>query len=182
MIYHAPRIFLFLRTPHPALRNEMVRKLHSALRIPHSAREWGQGTLEYAVVLAAVSAALLAMQIYVKRGIAGELRRAADSTGEQYDPKNTTGTITLASTNDATTTSETLNEPQMTDRLKKECLKEGRPPAECAQICQDLSVPPNGNCTDERVFGTISKSILKEETVTRTGDETVGPLGTDLWQ
>ena len=143
----------------------------------------GQGTLEYAVVLAAVSAALLAMQIYAKRGISGELRRAADSTGEQYDPRNTTGKITLGSLSDTTTTSTTLNEPDMKALLKAECLAEGRSSAECEVIaCKDFSDPPNGNCTDVRVFGTRSRSILKKETTTRTGDETVGPLGTNLWQ
>ena len=136
----------------------------------------GQGTLEYAVVLAAVSAALMTMAVYLRRGIAGELRRGADSLGEQYDPRNTTGNITLGSLSDTTTTTKTLNEP----KLREECLAEGKSPAECDATC-DLSDPPNGNCTDLRVFGTTSKASLNNETVTRTGSETVGALGNDLW-
>ena len=144
----------------------------------HSSK--AQSTLEYAVVLAAVCAALLAMKVYLRRGIAGELRRAADSLGEQYDPRNTTGNLTLGSLGNTTAKTETLNEPDLTAWSKAECLARGRPAAECNAICVDLSDPPNG-CTDLRVFGTISKLSLNNETATRTGTETVGALGTDLW-
>ena len=46
----------------------------------------GQSTLEYAVVIAVVVAALLAMQIYMKRGAQGKLRQATDDIGEQFSP------------------------------------------------------------------------------------------------
>jgi len=57
----------------------------------NSAKELrAQSTLEYAVVIACIVGALLAMQVYIKRAISGKLRLAADDIGQQYDPKNTT--------------------------------------------------------------------------------------------
>jgi len=59
-----------------------------------------QSILEYAMVIVCIAGALLAMQIYVKRGIQGRLRNAADEVGEQYSAKNTTSVMnqTLEST------------------------------------------------------------------------------------
>lgn len=52
-----------------------------------------QSTLEYAVVVACVVAALLAMQLYMKRGTQGRLRQASDEIGGQYSPTSTSSTI-----------------------------------------------------------------------------------------
>jgi len=49
-----------------------------------------QSVMEYAALTAIIAAALIGMSIYMKRGMAGRLRGAADSIGEQYDPKATT--------------------------------------------------------------------------------------------
>lgn len=46
----------------------------------------GQSTVEYAVCVAVAVGALLAMNVYVKRGHMGRLRRAADSLGSQFNP------------------------------------------------------------------------------------------------
>lgn len=46
----------------------------------------GQSTLEYALLIAAVVAGLVMMQIYLKRGVGGKLKGAADDIGEQFDP------------------------------------------------------------------------------------------------
>lgn len=54
----------------------------------------GQSTVEYAVVAAVVIGALLAMQIYMKRGAMGRLRDATDQLGEQFNPHIQTSTIT----------------------------------------------------------------------------------------
>ena len=48
----------------------------------------GQSTLEYAVLIIIVIGALLSIQMYIKRGIQGRLRSAADDIGDQYDPGN----------------------------------------------------------------------------------------------
>ena len=49
----------------------------------------GQSTLEYAVLIAVVVAALLAIQIYMKRGVEGKLRSASDDIGQQFDAHRT---------------------------------------------------------------------------------------------
>lgn len=46
----------------------------------------GQSTLEYAILIAAVVAGLVMMQIYLKRGIGGRLKSGADNIGDQFDP------------------------------------------------------------------------------------------------
>lgn len=152
---------------------------HTAHRTPHSACHKGQAVIEYAVLLTIVVAALVAMQIYIKRGMAGLLRGAADGMGGQFDPKNTTGTLTSTSTDNTTTTAQTLNEPDLTNLLKDTCRAEGKPPQECDAICIDLN--ENGTCSDPRVFGEIVETILNAATTTTNGTVTVGPLGTDLW-
>ncbi|MDI6758181.1 MAG: hypothetical protein QMD94_00675 [Candidatus Omnitrophota bacterium] len=77
----------------------------------------GQSTLEYGIIIAVVVAGLLAMQMYIKRGVQGKLRGAADNIGEQFAPEHTTGkrtTTTISESKDEliggdepTSTSET---------------------------------------------------------------------------
>jgi len=63
----------------------------------------GQSTLEYALIIAVVAGALIAMQVYIKRGVQGKLKSTADEIGEQYSPGYTTS-------NTVTTTATTTNE------------------------------------------------------------------------
>ena len=65
-----------------------------------------QSTLEYAVVIACVVAALLGMQFYLKRGIQGKLRQAGDEIGEQYAPTNVQSNITTETKSTTTVTQE----------------------------------------------------------------------------
>ena len=67
----------------------------------------GQATVEYAVIIAVIIAALLAMQVYMKRGVQGKLRDATDQVGEQFNPLNTSGTWTYHSQANRTETQET---------------------------------------------------------------------------
>ncbi|MCX5714625.1 MAG: hypothetical protein NT033_07465 [Candidatus Omnitrophica bacterium] len=46
----------------------------------------GQSTLEYAVVIAVIVGALLATQVYFKRGIQGKFKQSADDIGAQFSP------------------------------------------------------------------------------------------------
>lgn len=64
----------------------------------------GYHTLEIALLLIAVVAAILGMQLYVKRGLAGRLRLAAESLGDPYVPGRTTSfeVTTLQSTRQET--------------------------------------------------------------------------------
>lgn len=47
-----------------------------------------QSTLEYAVLIIIVIGALLSIQQYVKRGLQGRMRQAADDIGDQYSVGN----------------------------------------------------------------------------------------------
>lgn len=58
----------------------MLRKLKSK----------GQSTLEYAVLIVVIIAALIAMQVYLKRGVQGRMRESSDQIGEQFSPGFTT--------------------------------------------------------------------------------------------
>ena len=48
----------------------------------------GQSTLEYAILVIIVIVALLTVQTYVKRGLQGRLKQAADDIGDQFSPGN----------------------------------------------------------------------------------------------
>jgi hypothetical protein len=49
----------------------------------------GQSTLEYAILVIIIIGALLTIQVYIKRGIQGRLKGAADDIGDQFSPGNT---------------------------------------------------------------------------------------------
>lgn len=108
----------------------------------------GQSAIEYAVLIAVVVLALVTMQIYIKRGISGKLRAAADSVGEPYHPKQTDADFTLSVISDTMTEAKLLKDQQVDD-------------------------------TTADVM--VTTSTINDETTTRTGAETVGPLGNDLW-
>jgi uncharacterized protein (UPF0333 family) len=57
-------------------------------------RARGQSTLEYVILIGFVVAALIAMGVYMKRGIQGKLRESTDQVGEQYSAGNTTSAYT----------------------------------------------------------------------------------------
>lgn len=61
----------------------------------------GQSTLEYAIIITVVIGALLAMQIYMKRGLEGKLKDSTNNIGDQYSA----GKITSAYTTTTNTTS-----------------------------------------------------------------------------
>jgi len=54
----------------------------------------GQSTLEYAILIIIIIGALLSIQVYIKRGIQGRLKGAADDIGDQFSPGNTNSRIT----------------------------------------------------------------------------------------
>lgn len=58
-------------------------------------RQKGQNTLEYALLIAVVVGALIAMQRYINRGIQGGLRGRADDIGEQFDAARTEGSYEI---------------------------------------------------------------------------------------
>lgn len=79
----------------------------------------GQSTLEYAVLIVVIIAALVAMQVYLKRGVQGRMRESADQIGEQFSPGYTVSnrtTTTYAQTRDTSdaysTSTEIMNQFQ----------------------------------------------------------------------
>jgi len=70
-----------------------------------------QSTLEFAIVIFAIVAALLAMQLYIRRGLQGRLRQGADELSvQQYEPKNTVSDITTTQNSDITTQTNTVDD------------------------------------------------------------------------
>lgn len=112
----------------------------------------GQTTMEYALLAAVLVAALIGMQMYLKRSMGGRLRSAADSLGEQYAPRHTTSNLTTTVSSTTTTTS-TLRKDQAVDG---------------AQV--DVMVT------------TTTIDAANPDTTTRRGTETVEALGTELWE
>jgi len=107
--------------------------------------------MEYALLGAVLVAVLIGMQVYLKRGLSGRMRGAADSLGEQYAPKNTTYSYTTTVSSNVTTTAELLPN-------------------------QDIGGGKTGS-----VMNTTTKIEGDGDTTTRTGSETVGALGKSLW-
>ncbi len=66
----------------------------------------GQSTVEYAVILAVVAAAIVAMQIYFKRSLQGRIKDLADQVGQQYERG---GTASNYSTTQKSETREQYN-------------------------------------------------------------------------
>jgi Flp pilus assembly pilin Flp len=77
----------------------------------------GQSTLEYAVLIVVIIGALLTIQVYIKRGVQGRLKSAADDIGDQYSDGNTNEVKT---TNRFSNTEETFNAGNSVSNLFKE--------------------------------------------------------------
>lgn len=113
-----------------------------------------QSTLEYAVVIACVVAALLGMQFYLRRGIQGRIRAASDEIGEQYTPLNVDSTITT--------------EIDSTTKIKQSLVplsKGGKP------ILDSFGLP---------VYG-IKTEVDMDETTKKSGSEKLGEFEDGLF-
>lgn len=78
----------------------------------------GQSTLEYGLVIAVIVGALIAMQMYFKRGLQGRYRQSTDDIGDQFSPELTTGIRTTNST--VVSTEEVLGGPQPTSKTESQ--------------------------------------------------------------
>jgi len=78
----------------------------------------GQSLVEYAVLITVGVAVLLSMQVYMKRGISGRFRAAADSLGGQYAPKETTANFTQTTHGETITASRLLKEQEVAPDIK----------------------------------------------------------------
>ena len=62
-----------------------------------------QGILEYSILFAILIAAMVVMQVYVKRAYQGRLKRESDSVGQQYSPGHTTSNSNVTTTANSVT-------------------------------------------------------------------------------
>jgi len=66
----------------------------------------GQNTLEYALIIAAVIAALLAINVYMKKGMQGRLKQSTDQIGKQFDASGDYTSAWKSESSGTTTTEE----------------------------------------------------------------------------
>jgi uncharacterized protein (UPF0333 family) len=59
----------------------------------HLTKKRGQSTLEYAILILVIIAALISIQAYIKRGVQGRLKSATDDIGDQFSPGNTNSIV-----------------------------------------------------------------------------------------
>jgi len=80
-----------------------------------------QSTLEYAILIVIILAALLSIQVYLKRGIQGRFKSSTDDIGDQFSPGNTnyisrtTTSSKQRQTFSAGESTQALLEPETTD-------------------------------------------------------------------
>jgi len=82
----------------------------------------GQSILEYALLLCVVLAALLIMQVYIKRTYQGRIKADAESVGGQYSPDHT---ISLSETNTTSTSTTYTGGDFVTDNGSKVSIPDG---------------------------------------------------------
>lgn len=80
-------------------------------------RKKGQSTLEYAVLIIIIIGALLSIQVYIKRGIQGRLKGAADDIGDQFSVGNT-NIVQIMTT--SSVTKDTFENGISSSKLKEE--------------------------------------------------------------
>lgn len=120
----------------------------------------GQTILEYTMITVILSAALVGGAIYLKRGVMGGIRQSADSIGAQFDPKDTTSSITQTVENDTLTVANYV-------------------------LFDDVPLDPDNDPSKLGNLGVmVTTNIVNKDETTKTGTETVGPLGTtnDVFQ
>ncbi len=83
------------------------------MMINHGKKSKGQSTAEYAIVIGFVVAAIIAMQIYVRRGLQGKVKTVTDRVGDglldggiknvvgQYEPYYASSNYNVVQTRDA---------------------------------------------------------------------------------
>lgn len=76
-------------------------------------KQTAQSTIEFALFVLVVVAGLLAMSVYIKRAMQGNIRGTSGSLGEQYDPQHTTSDITVTRSGSSTTFSDQIQEDGM---------------------------------------------------------------------
>jgi Flp pilus assembly pilin Flp len=83
-----------------------------------------QSVMEYAVIIAVITAGLIAMQLYLKRGLQGALRNQSESIGEQYRPGQTVSVQEKETTVNTTQTSRLGLSRTETEETSKQRLEQ----------------------------------------------------------
>jgi uncharacterized protein (UPF0333 family) len=84
----------------------------------------GQSTLEYAALFAIVVGAIIAGQVYFKRGVQGKLKSSADQVGEQYS-FGATGSVKQKSHSQSNETiggGKTITDSRQTQKQEKDVI------------------------------------------------------------
>ncbi|MDD2679215.1 MAG: hypothetical protein PHO03_00215 [Candidatus Omnitrophica bacterium] len=81
----------------------------------------GQNTLEYALIIAAVIGALIAINAYMKKGVQGKLKESTDQIGKQFDAagSHTSAWKTEASGTTVTTESRDTSTGATTSKVEQ---------------------------------------------------------------
>ena len=99
--------------------------------ITYMSQKKAQSTVEYAVLIIIIIAALLSVQTYIKRGIQGRLKSASDDVGDQFSPGNTNVVAATRTHSKETQTfgvdkqgaqKSTLIEPELTNTVEKSAI------------------------------------------------------------
>jgi Flp pilus assembly pilin Flp len=70
----------------------------------------GQSLLEYVILVTIIVAALITMQVYMKRGIQGRWKDSVDQLGDQYSPGTTNSVITHRMLSNSETRVQTIRD------------------------------------------------------------------------
>lgn len=127
-----------------------------------------QSILEYATVIACLVAAILTMQVYIKRAMQGKYKEVADQFGPQYAPRRVTGNYTTTYSSDSITQSEVLSEIDLGYDLDGDAALE-------SDVTATRNFAGVGTWSDTNSDGLVQPGELSGGTVTtHRGSETVG--------
>ena len=139
----------------------------------HRRKNKAQTILEYATVIACAVAALLTMQVYIKRAYQWKLKENADSFGPQYAPRRTTGDSLTTYNSDSITQSLPLNEQDVGYDANGNGVIDD-------DITLTRTVSGYGIWNDANSDGIIQPEEITNGTrTTRSGNETVGIIKAD---
>ncbi|MBI4982884.1 MAG: hypothetical protein HZC15_07140 [Candidatus Omnitrophica bacterium] len=128
-------------------------------------RNSGQSILEYAVLLGVVVAAVLIMQVFVKRGFQGNLKESADKMGEQFSAGGTTVLNKRVMAVD-----QTIVDATATDATVASFLPSGITPAEAVNTLQQDTYSVNQRTGGDMTMTTKSSTDSAKQEKTRWGD------------
>lgn len=125
--------------------------------------------------------ALLAMQVYIRRGVQGRLRQVGDELGQHYAPMNTVGNSTLTYNSTSTTKVATLSERQLTDEHGYPIDLDGDNVIE-DDVFATETTSVLGTWIDANGDGLIQGSeIVGGSTITQKGEDKVGQMESSLY-